>query len=97
MEQAPPAAPPGSAEPAPRGATGTRAMPGRAVFPLLYGDDLSGLEAGRVVRVRLPGTALASFGVPVSEERRTERVEAEVLLGEDGLARAIRFERETEY
>ena len=62
-------------------------------FPLLYGDDLSGLEAGRVVRVRLPGTALASFGVPVSEERRVERVEAEVLLGEDGLARAIRFDR----
>ena len=62
-------------------------------FPLLYGDDLSGLEAGRVVRVRLSGTALASFGVPVSEERRAERVEAEVLLGEDGLARAIRFDR----
>jgi hypothetical protein len=88
-------------EPAP--ATGRPVRAARAsqrdglFFPLLYGDDLSGLEAGRVVRVRLPGTALASFGVPVSEERRTERVEAEVLLGEDGLARAIRFERETEY
>jgi hypothetical protein len=88
-------------EPAPAAVRPVRAT--RAIqrdglfFPLLYGDDLSNLEAGRVVRVRLPGTALASFGVPVSEERRTERVEAEVLLGEDGLARAIRFERETEY
>jgi hypothetical protein len=90
--------PAGAVEPAPAAVRPVRASQRDGLFfPLLYGDDLSGLEAGRVVRVRLPGTALASFGVPVSEERRTERVEAEVLLGEDGLARAIRFEREMEY
>jgi hypothetical protein len=102
MEPAVAEEPPADAvEPAPSAVRPVRAA--RAIqrdglfFPLLYGDDMSSLEAGRVVRVRLPGTALASFGVPVSEERRTERVEAEVLLGEDGLARAIRFEREMEY
>ena len=93
--------PAGAVEPAPAAVQPVRAALASQrdglFFPLLYGDDLSGMEAGRVVRVRLPGTALASFGVPVSEERRTERVEAEVLLGEDGLARAIRFEREVEY
>jgi hypothetical protein len=60
-------------------------------YPMLYGDDLSTLESGGVVRVRLPRGALASFGVTISEESRSDRIEADVLLGEDGLARAIRF------
>jgi hypothetical protein len=59
--------------------------------PFLYADDLGRMDRGQVVRVRLPGTALASFGFAVSEERLPRRIQADILLGEDGMARAIRF------
>ena len=51
------------------------------------------LESGQLVRVQLPRSALASFGLPLSAERGNEPVKADVLLGNDGLARAIRFVR----
>lgn len=50
-------------------------------------------EEGHLVRVELPRSALASFGLPVSAESAGGRVKADVLLGEDGTARAIRFIR----
>jgi hypothetical protein len=62
-------------------------------IPLTYGSSLSGTDGGHVVRVELPRTALAQFGLPVNAERSGEPVTADVLLGEDGLARAIRFVR----
>jgi len=51
------------------------------------------LEGGQLVRVQLPRAALASLGLPLNVERENESVKADVLLGNDGLARAIRFER----
>jgi hypothetical protein len=62
-------------------------------IPLTYGASLSGTDGGHVVRVELPRTAMAQFGLPVNAERSAEPVKADVLLGEDGLARAIRFVR----
>lgn len=62
-------------------------------IPLNYAADLSNLDSGRVVRVELPRTALARYGLPMNAERAGEPVKADVLLGEDGLARAIRFVR----
>ena len=62
-------------------------------IPLVYGDVLAE-ETQQVVRVRLPRVALASFGLPVDEERGSERVQADVVFGGDGMARAIRFVRE---
>lgn len=62
-------------------------------IPLTYGGDLSALDGGRVVRVELPRTAMARFGLPVNAERAAEPVKADVLLGDDGLAQAIRFIR----
>ena len=53
--------------------------------------DPDPLERGRLVRVKLPRSALTTFGLPVNEERFEERIQADVLVGEDGLARAIRF------
>ena len=49
------------------------------------------LDGGSLVRVGLPRSALAAFGLPVNENRYLEVVQADVLLGEDGVARAIRF------
>jgi len=60
-------------------------------LPVMYGEDLNPWETRRLVRVRLPRTALSYFGVPVNENRIGERVEADVLIGEDGTARAVRF------
>lgn len=58
-------------------------------IPLVY--DPEPVDQGRVVRVRLPRAALAAFGLPMNEQLADEPIEADVLLGEDGLARAVRF------
>lgn len=60
-------------------------------IPLSYMTAANLQEGGQIVRVELPRTALAKFGVPVNMERYNERVKADVLVGVDGLARAIRF------
>ncbi len=53
--------------------------------------DPDPFERGRLVRVKLPRSALTAFGLSLNEERSDERIQADVLVGEDGLARAIRF------
>ncbi|HEV8484280.1 MAG TPA: hypothetical protein VGV87_12110 [Blastocatellia bacterium] len=62
-------------------------------LPLLDGDDLSSLDSSQLVRVELPGSALIAVGLPVDAEMANTPVKADVLLGHDGLARAIRFVR----
>jgi hypothetical protein len=62
-------------------------------LPLSYSSSLSQFDEGQVVRVELPRSALQSFGLPVNAESAGERVKADVLLGHDGVARAIRFVR----
>jgi hypothetical protein len=61
-------------------------------LPLTYGG-LSQVDDGQIVRIEVPRSALQSFGLPVNIERAGERVKADVLLGHDGVARAIRFVR----
>jgi len=56
-----------------------------------YGNTLDLQDGGQLVRVELPRSALARFGLPVNMNRVDERVKADVLFGTDGLARAIRF------
>jgi hypothetical protein len=58
-------------------------------IPVVY--DPEPVELGRMVRVRLPRSALAAFGLPMNEQRAEEAIQADVVLGEDGLARAVRF------
>jgi hypothetical protein len=62
-------------------------------FPLREGEDLTTLDSLQVVRVELPGSALGEVGLPVDPETANEPVKADVVLGQDGLARAIRFVR----
>jgi hypothetical protein len=59
-----------------------------AFQPLLHSPGLPPSEAYSVVRVRIPLSALAV--VPGTTESGT--IEADLLVGEDGLARAIRFD-----
>jgi hypothetical protein len=60
-------------------------------IPLSYMSAANLQDGGQIVRVELPRSALANFGLPVNMERYNERVKADVLLGVDGLAHAIRF------
>lgn len=60
-------------------------------IPIGYVNSASFQEGGQIVRVELPRSALVRFGLPVNMERLNERVKADVWLGVDGLAHAIRF------
>jgi hypothetical protein len=62
-------------------------------FPLMEGIDLDSLEALQAVRVELPASALNDLGLRTDREAPTRPIRADVLLGHDGLARAIRFVR----
>ena len=65
--------------------------PGEQGFLLLdYGRPTHELTAGRLVRVTLPPTAPAWFGFPV-DPGASEGIEADVLIGDDGVAQAVRF------
>jgi hypothetical protein len=59
-------------------------------MPLGYGP-INPQDGGQLVRVELSRTAMLSMGLPVNMDRYDEKVKADVLLGPDGLARAIRF------
>jgi len=58
---------------------------------LSYGEDLYELDSMQVVSVELPRTALAALGWPGADNAQTGPVKAEVIVGHDGVARAIRF------
>jgi len=62
-------------------------------IPVTYGGAANLADGGRMVRVELPRSAMASFGLPVNMDRANEKVKADVLMGVDGLAHAIRFVR----
>ncbi len=58
-------------------------------FPLI--DIAPPFERGELVRVNLPASAMRTVGLPVREDRLSDRVQADVLVGQEGLPRAIRF------
>ena len=60
-------------------------------IPLRYMNAANLQDGGQIVRVELPRSTLANFGLPVNMDRYNEKVKADVLYGVDGLAHAIRF------
>jgi hypothetical protein len=60
-------------------------------MPLGYLNPATLQDGGQIVRVEVPRSALVNFGLPVNMDRYHEKVKADVLLGVDGLAHAIRF------
>ena len=62
-------------------------------FPLTYSSVPA--PGGQLVRMQVPRTALTTFGVPSFgvPGDRSATVMAEVVVGNDGLARAVRFVR----
>ena len=60
-------------------------------YPLPEAEALPAVENAMVVRVQLPVSSLRLMGVPVGEERGDASVQADLLLGQDGLARGVRL------
>ncbi len=60
-------------------------------LPLTYTADSTAQVSGHLVRITVPRSALVAMGLPMNAERASERVRADVFIGDDGLARAIRF------
>jgi hypothetical protein len=50
-------------------------------------------ESGQLVRVKVPSSMMVSLGLVESVRKPNDLVDAEVLVGDDGLTRAIRFIR----
>jgi hypothetical protein len=60
-------------------------------LPLTYMSRASAMDSGTVVRVELSRSALASLGLPLNFEGSGDSIRAEVVIGDDGVARAIRL------
>lgn len=58
-------------------------------FPLIEAPPP--MDRGEMFRVTVPAAAMRTVGLPVSEDRLADRVQADVLVSEEGLATAIRF------
>lgn len=56
-------------------------------------SQLVPLESGSVLRVEIPASALISMGLRITTEDLSKPVLADLLVGQDGLPRAIRFVR----
>jgi hypothetical protein len=75
---------PGAAAPAPPVRTLEFTMlPGAAALPAF--------ESGHIVRMELPVSALPSYGVEIVPDAAGTEVTADLLVGQDGLARGIRL------
>jgi hypothetical protein len=53
-------------------------------------DRLPGFDSGMIVRVAIPTASLPAFGLPITPDA-VRTVDADVLVGQDGQARAIRL------
>ena len=62
-------------------------------FEIPYSEPLRPEERADVFRIQMPRANMAVFGLPVAGGRLDSRVTADVLVGEDGVMRAIRFIR----
>ena len=64
--------------------------------PLPFAPPLAPSEDRQVVRVRVPRGAMRQFGVMLREDGPREAVQADFLLGQDGVARAVRLVNNTQ-
>ena len=58
-------------------------------YPLMYAPPP--LYNGTLVRVTVPASTLQLAGLPVREDQLSQTIQADLLLGDDGTPRAIRF------
>lgn len=76
-------------------ATGTKPAAAAEVatdfMPVVSAPPLARGEHAAVMRVELPRSSLRAFGLSMVDEPQYQRVNADVVVGQDGLIRAVRF------
>ena len=65
-------------------------------FTQLPGTVAGSTDESSVLQVRLQRGALARFGLPVEQDRASEWVDVDFLVGVDGQPQAVRLHQETE-
>jgi len=60
-------------------------------MPLPGADGLAPLESAMIVRVEMPVSSLRLMGVLINDGQAGGEVQADLLLGQDGLARGVRL------
>jgi hypothetical protein len=60
-------------------------------IPLRFGKPVESGEQIQVVRLQMRRSELMRLGLPVAPDAASAFIQADVLLGEDGMAKAIRF------
>jgi hypothetical protein len=59
-------------------------------FPLPEAEALPAIENAMVVRVQMPASSLRRIGLAVDEDGGDAAIQAELLVGQDGLPRGVR-------
>jgi hypothetical protein len=62
-------------------------------FTPLPGSLAQEMDDSAIVRVRMQRGALGALGLPVNEERVSDWIQVDLLVGEDGLPKAVRLPR----
>ncbi len=60
-------------------------------YPLPEAEGLPPIENATVIRVQMPVASLQLMGLAVNEDNAADPVQADILLGQDGLARGVRL------
>jgi hypothetical protein len=60
-------------------------------IPLTYLNNATASDGGVMVRVSVSRDKLAALGLPLNLERSGETIKADIIVGDDGVARAIRL------
>src|SRR5258707_13042655 len=60
-------------------------------FPLLPGSLPQEVDDSAIVRVGMQRGALSALGLPVNEERVSDWIQVDLLVGQDGLPKAVRL------
>jgi predicted anti-sigma-YlaC factor YlaD len=63
-------------------------------FTLLPGALATDTTDASILRVRMQRSDLGALGLPVNEERATEWIQVDLLVGDDGLPQAVRLPQE---
>lgn len=60
-------------------------------IPLTYLTRSTAIESGQVMRVKMPVSTFIALGVPINNQHADELVNAELVVGDDGVMRAVRL------
>jgi len=60
-------------------------------YPITYTDNQDTNDGGQLVRVELPRSSIAAMGIDPPEGNESPKVKTDLLIGSDGVMKAVRF------